>query len=51
MTNIKAIIDKYNLERINFLLEKDDWKKFQKNNVTIAYDSKHNSNCEKQLFF
>ena len=36
MTNSKAIIDMYNWEGINFLLEKDDSKKFQKNNVTIA---------------
>ena len=43
--------------------KKDDWKKFEKNNLTIAlnvlytknlkiyyaYASKHNSNCEKQV--
>ena len=46
---------------MNVLSEKDDWKKFEKNNVTIAlkvlyaknekiylaYISKHNSNSEK----
>ena len=49
--------------RIIFQSEKDDWKKFQKNNVTIAvnvlyakkgkiytaYVSKHNFNREKQV--
>ena len=47
--------------RINVPSENNDWKKFVKNNVTIAlnifyakkekiypaYVSKHNSNCEK----
>ena len=27
-------INKYNWEKINFQWEKDDWKKFEKNNVT-----------------
>ena len=36
MTNIKPFINKYNLEGINSPSEKDDWKKFEKNNVTIA---------------
>ena len=53
-TKIKPFIDKYNC--------KDDWEKFEKNNVTIvlnvlyakkkncpAYVSKHNSNLEKQI--
>ena len=58
-------MNKYNWEIINFLSEKDDQKKFEKNNVTIAlnvlyskkekihpaYVSKHNSNPEKKLFF
>ena len=26
----------YNLEGINFLSEKDDWEKFEKNNVAFA---------------
>ena len=48
---------------MNFPSEKDDWKKFEKNNVTIAlnvlyankekiysaYVSKQNSNREKQV--
>ena len=63
ITKIKPFINKYNCEAINFLSEKDDWKKFEKNNVTIApdvlfakkekidpaYVSKHNSNCEKKI--
>ena len=63
ITKMKPFINKYNLEKVNFPSEKDDWKKFEKNNVTIAlnvlyakkgktypaYVSKHNSNCEKQV--
>ena len=63
MTKIRYFINKYNLEGINFPLEKDNWKKIEKNNVTIAltvlyakiekiyppYVSKHNSNCEKPV--
>ena len=58
---IKSFINKYNWEGINFPSEKDDWKKFEKNNVANAvnvfyaqkekiypaYVSIHNSNCEK----
>ena len=33
---IKPFINKYNCEGINIPSEKDDWKKFQRNNVTIA---------------
>ena len=29
-------MNKYKWDGINFLSEKGDWKKFQKNNVTIA---------------
>ena len=32
----KTFYEKYNWEGINFPSEKDDWKKFEKNNVTIA---------------
>ena len=60
---MKPFINKYTLEGINFPSEKDDWKKIEKNNVTIAlnvlyakkekiyptYISKHNSNREKQV--
>ena len=33
---IKPFINKYNWQGINFPSEKNDWKKFEKNNVTIA---------------
>ena len=36
ITNIKPFINKYSWEGIHFPAEKDDWKKFDKNNVTIA---------------
>ena len=63
ITKIKPFINKYYWERINFPSEKDDLKKFEKNNVTIAlnvlyakqekihpaYVSKHNLNREKQV--
>ena len=38
ITKSKPFINKYNWEGINFLSEKDDWKKFEKSNVTIALD-------------
>ena len=63
ITKIKSFINKYNREGINFPSEKDDWKRFEKNNVAIALNalyakkkyiyppevSKHNSNREKQV--
>ena len=33
---IKPFTNKYSWEGTNFSSEKDDWKKFEKNNVTIA---------------
>ena len=54
-------MNKYQWDGINIPSEKDDWKKFEKNNVTInvlctknekvypAYISKNNSNCDKQV--
>ena len=36
ITKIKPITNKYNWEKINFPSEKDDWKKIEKNNVTVA---------------
>ena len=62
-TKIKPFINKYNWEEINYPSEKYDWKKFEKNNVTIglnvlhakkeeifpAYVSKHKSNRERQV--
>ena len=64
ITKIQPFINKYKWEVINFPSEKDAWKKFEKNNVTIAlnvlhakketiypaYVSKHDSNHEKQVF-
>ena len=35
-TKIEPFINKYNWAGINFPSEKDDWKNFEKNNVTIA---------------
>ena len=63
ITKIKPFINKYKWKGINFSSKKDDWKKFEKNNVTIAvnvlyakkekvypdYVSKNNSNREKQV--
>ena len=63
MTKIKPFIYKYKWEGINFPSEKDDWKNFEKDNVTIAlnvlyakkekiypaYVSKNNSYREKQV--
>ena len=57
ISTIKSFINKYNWEGINYPSEKNDWKKFEKNNVTIALNvliypfhvSKHNSNREKSL--
>ena len=63
VSNIKPFINKYNWEGINYPSLIDDWKKFEKNNLTISlnilyikekeilpgYISKHNSTCEKQI--
>ena len=63
MTKIKNFRNKYNWKERNFPSEKDDWKKFEKNNVTIALNNlcakkekiylayvwKQNSNGEKQV--
>ena len=35
ITKIKFFINKYNWKGINYSSEKDDWKKCEKNNVTI----------------
>ena len=65
ITKIKAFINKYKWERVNFQSEKDNWKEFEKNNtttslnflyakkekITRAYVSKHNLNCKKQVIF
>ena len=63
ITKIKPFINEYKREGINFSSEKQDTKKFEKNNVTTAlnalyvkkekiypvYVSKNNSNQEKQV--
>ena len=63
VSNIKPFINKYNSKGINYPSKIDDWKTFEKNNPTIvfiivyikekeispAYISKINSNCEKQI--
>ena len=36
LTKIKPFVNKYNSKEINFPSEKDDWKKFEKNNITIV---------------
>ena len=43
---IKPFIDKHNWERMNYPSEKDDWKKFEKNNLTITV----NVLCENKEF-
>ena len=63
LTKIQSFINKYNWKGINFLLKKDDQKKFEKISLTNslnvqyakndkihpAFVSKHKSNCEKQF--
>ena len=63
VSNIKPFINKYKWKGINYLSKLDDWKTFQKNNLTIAFNilyikekeifpayiSKTNSNCKKQI--
>ena len=36
MTKIKPFLSKYEWEGIHFSSEKDDWKKTEKNNVTVV---------------
>ena len=38
ITKNKPSINKYNWEGINYTSEKYNWEKFQKNNVTIAFN-------------
>ena len=58
--NIKPFINKYYQKGINYLTKLDDWKRFEKNNLTIAlnilyikelpaYISKQNSSREKSI--
>ena len=41
ITKIKPFINKYKWEGIHYSSEKDDRKKFEKNNVTIALNVLH----------
>ena len=41
ITKIEPFINKYNWEGISFPSEKDDWKKFKKDTVTIALSFSH----------
>ena len=36
ITKIETFINKYHWKELNFPLEKYDWKKYEKNNMTIA---------------
>ena len=36
MSKIKPVIDKHNLEGINFPSKKDDWEKFEKNHLELS---------------
>ena len=38
VSNIKWFINKYNWKGVNYPLKIDDWKTFEKNNLTIALD-------------
>ena len=63
VSKIKSFISKYTCDRKHYPSKKDDWKRFEKNNSTIAliilyireneippvYISKHNSTHEKQI--
>ena len=41
VSNIKPFINKYDLERISYPLKIDAWKRFEKNNLTIALNILH----------
>ena len=49
ITKIKPFIDKYNWEGIDYPSEKDYWKKFEKNNLTITLNVLH-TKAEKVCF-
>ena len=40
-TKVKPFINKYNWKGINFPTENDDWRKFKKNNLTIALNVRY----------
>ena len=41
MTKLKPFINKYKQEGIGFPSREEEWKKFEKNNVTIALNVSH----------
>ena len=49
LTKHKAFISKYKWEGINIQSKKDDWKKFEKNNITVVlkvlYTKKEKISC------
>ena len=49
ITKIKLFINRYKWEGINFPSENNNWKKIEKNNLTIAlnvlYVKKENTSC------
>ena len=64
ISKIKPFIDQYNWKDIDFPATSKDWKKFESNNeialnilyvphntkkIQVAYKSKHNLNCDKQV--
>ena len=49
ITIIKPFINKYNREALNFPSEKNSWKNFEKNNVTISLNVLYAN--KKKLFF
>ena len=63
VSNIKPFINKYNWDEEKYLSKIDEWKTFEKNNPTIAFNlflvkeveicpayiSRINSNCKKQI--
>ena len=46
---IQSFKNKYSWKGLNYPPGKEDWKKFEKNNPTIARVSKQNSKREKQV--
>ena len=49
ITKIKPFINKYNWERIKYPSEKDDWEKFEKNNVKIALNVLYAKKIKKNI--
>ena len=51
ITKMNPFINKYHCEKTSFPSQKDDWKKFEKNNVTIALKVLYAKNVKNKLFF